>query len=58
VVEWQDSSIDYTRHLISVLTHGGQPVLDAPTGKAVLQFALAAQLSAADGRAVRPDDVR
>jgi len=33
-------------------------VLDGATGKAVLQFSLAAHLSAAEGREVRPDDVR
>ncbi len=56
-VEWHDSFIDCTRHLIDVLTKGGQPVLDGATGKAVLQFALAAQWSARTGKEVRPDDV-
>ncbi len=37
---------------------GGEPVLDGPTGKAVLQFSLAAHISAREGREVRPDDVR
>jgi hypothetical protein len=36
---------------------GGQTRLDGPTGKAVLQFALAALQSAETGREVRPDDV-
>ena len=40
--EWHDSFIDCTRHLIDVLTKGGQPRLDGPTGKAVLAFSLAA----------------
>lgn len=57
-VEWHDSFVDCTRHLIEVLRHGGQPVLDGPTGKAVLQFALAVQVSACENRAVRPDEVR
>jgi predicted dehydrogenase len=57
-VEWHDSFIDCTRHLIDVLREGGAPVLDGPTGKAVLQFTLAAHISAREGRAVRPDDVR
>jgi predicted dehydrogenase len=56
-VEWHDSFIDCTRHLIDVLLGGGQPVLDGPTGKAVLQFTLAAHISAREGRAVRPDEV-
>lgn len=56
-VEWHDSFVDCTRHLIKVLSGGGQPVLDGPTGKAVLQFTLAAQVSACEGRAVRPDEV-
>jgi len=56
--EWHDSFIDCTRHLIDVLVKGGQPRLDGPTGKAVLQFALAAHISARQGREVRPDEVR
>lgn len=57
-VEWHDSFVDCTRHLIQVLTEGGQPILDGPTGKAVLQFSLAAHLSARTGREVRPDEVQ
>jgi predicted dehydrogenase len=56
--EWHDSFIDCTRHLIDVLRDGGQPVLDGTTGKAVLQFSLAAHISAREGREVRPDEVR
>lgn len=56
--EWHDSFIDCTRHLIEVLQSGGTPVLDGPTGKAVLQFTLAAHISAREGREVRPDEVR
>jgi predicted dehydrogenase len=57
-VEWHDSFIDCTRHLIDVLRNGGQPVLDGLTGKAVLQFSLAAHISAREGREVRPEDVK
>ena len=57
-VEWHDSFIDCTRHLIEVIKTGGNPVLDGQTGKAVLQFSLASHLSARFGREVRPDDVR
>jgi predicted dehydrogenase len=57
-VEWHDSFVDCTRHLLDVLRQGGQPVLDGPGGKAVLQFTLAAHISAREGREVRPDEVR
>ncbi len=56
-VEWHDSFIDCTRHLIDVLKNGGEPRLDGKTGKEVLQFTLAAQHSAHQGREVRPDEV-
>ena len=55
--EWHDSFIDCTRHLIDVLRTGGEPVLDGPAGKAVLQFSLAAHISARAGRDVRPEEV-
>jgi predicted dehydrogenase len=55
--EWHDSFIDCTRHLIEVLTRGGQLRLDGLTGKAVLQFTLAACISAREGREVHPDEV-
>jgi predicted dehydrogenase len=56
-VEWHDSFVDCTRHLIEVLKNGRQPRLDGPTGKAVLQFSLAAYISAETGEEVRPDEV-
>ena len=56
-VEWHDSFIATTHDLIDKMKSGGQPRLDGPTGKAVLQFALAALQSADTGREVRPDDV-
>ena len=56
-VEWHASFVDCTRHLIDVLQEGGQPMLDGPTGKTVLQFTLAAHLSARTGKEVRPDEV-
>ncbi len=55
--EWHDSFIDCTRHLIDVLRQGGEPVLDGPTGKAVLQFSLAAHQSACQGKEICPDDI-
>jgi predicted dehydrogenase len=56
-VEWHDSFIATTVDFIDKLKSGGQPRLDGPTGKAVLQFTLAALQSAATGREVRPDEV-
>jgi len=56
-VEWHDSFVDCTRHLIGVLREGGRPVLGGAAGKAVLQFTLAAHISAREGREVRPDEV-
>lgn len=56
-VEWHDSFIATTHDFIDKLKTGGQPRLDGPTGKAVLQFTLAALQSAATGKEVRPDDV-
>lgn len=55
--EWQDSFIDCTAHLIDVLIKGGDPKLDGETGKKVLEFSLAAQISARANRDIRPDDV-
>ncbi len=56
-VEWHDSFVDCTRHLIDALRGGTPPVLDGAAGKAVLQFTLAAHISAREGREVRPDEV-
>jgi predicted dehydrogenase len=57
-VEWHDSFLATTQDFIEKLKTGGQPRLDGPTGKAVLQFTLAALQSAATGREIRPDDVK
>lgn len=56
-VEWQDSFIATTQDLIEKMKTGGQPSLDGATGKAVLQFTLAALESARTHKEVRPDDV-
>ncbi len=56
-VEWHDSFIECTCHLIEVLQKGGSPRLDGPAGKAVLQFTLAAQYSARNRKEVRPEEV-
>ncbi len=57
-VEWHDSFTATTIDFIEKLKSGGQPRLDGPTGKAVLQFTLAALQSAETGQEVRPDDVK
>jgi predicted dehydrogenase len=57
-VEWHDSFIATTHDFIDKLQTGGQPRLDGPTGKAVLQFTLAALQSAETGKEVRPDEVK
>jgi hypothetical protein len=56
-VEWHDSFVACTHHLIGVLRDGGRPVLDGTTDRAVLQFTLAARSSVREGREVRPDEV-
>jgi predicted dehydrogenase len=57
-VEWHDSFIATTVDCIEKLKVGGQPHLDGQTGKAVLQFALAALQSAEKGIPVKPDEVK
>ena len=57
-VEWHDSFIAATRDCIEKMKTGDQPKLDGKTGKAVLQFSLAALESAASGKEVRPDEVK
>ncbi len=56
-VTWADSFISTTQHLIEVIHTGGRPKLDGATGKAVLQFTLAAQISARERREVDPETV-
>ena len=55
--EWHDSFIDCTRSLIDAMKSGAAPVLDGATGKAVLQFTLAALISARQGNEIHPDQV-
>lgn len=50
--EWHDSFIDCTRHLIDVIQNGGDPKLDGKTGRAVLEFSLAAHQSARENREI------
>jgi predicted dehydrogenase len=57
-VEWHDSFIAATQDCIEKLKAGDQPRLDGPTGKAVLQFTLAAIESAKTGSEMKPDQVK
>ena len=57
-VDWHDSFIAATQDCIEKLKVGEQPHLDGITGKAVLQFTLAALQSAETGQEVRPIDVK
>lgn len=56
-VEWHDSFTAATHDFFDKLKIGAQPRLDGPTGKAVLQFTLAAIQSAASGQVVNPDSI-
>jgi predicted dehydrogenase len=56
-VAWHDSFIDCTQHMFDVLHRGEAPRLSGQTGKAVLQFTLAALMSAEKGREVKVDEV-
>jgi predicted dehydrogenase len=56
-VEWHDSFIACTRHLIDVLQKGGQPVLGGITGREVLRFTLAALKSSKERREIIVDEV-
>jgi len=57
-VEWHDSFIAATQDCVEKLKTGLQPRLDGPTGKAVLQFTLAALQSSSSGHEVKPVEVK
>jgi predicted dehydrogenase len=57
-VEWHDSFTATTRGLIEQLKGGKPARLDGPTGKAVLQFTLAALQSSESGKEVRIEDIK
>lgn len=50
---WEESFILSTRHFLTALRNGGPPILTAREGRDVLRFALAAEQSAREGRAIR-----
>ena len=49
---WNESFVLSTRHFINVVRNGGRPVLTADEARRILQFAIAAETSAAEGRTV------
>lgn len=51
-VEWHDSFISTTQHMVDVLQKGVTPRLNGLTGKAVLEIALAVQESAQTGKEI------
>jgi len=53
---WEASFTEATRHHIDVLLDGGTPMLTGEQGREILQFTLAAQRSAREGRAVRIEE--
>ena len=55
--DWADSFIDSGRHFFSCIKNGGDPILSGQTGLAVLQFALAPEISAREGREVDPAEI-
>lgn len=50
---WEQSFVHSTRHFLQALETGAAPKLTAREGREVLRFALAAEQSAREGRAVR-----
>ncbi len=55
--DWADSFIDSGRHFFSCIKGGGDPILSGETALAVLQFALAPEISARDRREVDPGEI-
>jgi predicted dehydrogenase len=55
-VEWEDSFIAATRHMVDVIHRDAAPKLDGATGKEVLRFAMAALRSAREGREVNLEE--
>ncbi len=56
-VLWEDSFIKCTRHFINVLQNGGNPLLDAKSGKAVLDMAIASEISAMRRQEIKIGDI-
>ncbi|HEX2955262.1 MAG TPA: Gfo/Idh/MocA family oxidoreductase [Chitinispirillaceae bacterium] len=56
-VQWKDSFIKCTRHFINVLQNGGNAMLDGKRGKAVLDIAIAAEISAMKHQEIKVSDI-
>lgn len=56
-VDWIESFVDCTSHLIDVIVKGGEPVLNGVQGKDVLRTALAVQRSAREGREIEVKEI-
>ncbi len=57
VSDWGQSFIDSGRHFFKCLKDGGDPILTGEAGVKVMQFTLAAELSHAEKREVKPEEV-
>ncbi len=55
---WEQSFVQSTRHFLNVLHDGGDPLLTARQGREVLRFAMAAERSAREGRAIHLGEMR
>jgi predicted dehydrogenase len=54
---WSTSFVACTRHFVDVIRHGGQPVCTGEAGKQLNRYAIAALLSAQEGRDVDVSEV-
>lgn len=54
---WSTSFVNCTRHFVDVIQNGGQPVCTGEEGKRLNRYAIAALLSAQEGRDVEVDEV-
>ena len=55
--DWGNSFIDSGRHFFRCIKEGGDPILTGEVGLTVQQFAMAAEISGAEGREVDPSTV-
>lgn len=53
---WEQSFVHSTRHFLNILHDGGTPSLTAREARSVLRFALAAEQSAREGRAIKIEE--
>jgi predicted dehydrogenase len=57
VYDWGQAFVDSGRHFFKCLKDGGDPILSGEVGVKVMQFTLAAELSHAEKREVKPEEV-